>query len=77
MHRHGRSQHVPRVREGGQGGEVAGQPHGAEGAAFGRMLHAVVGLPAILRLAGHLSVPGLDSLLLHGQGAVNVVKLEV
>lgn len=79
MHRCGGGQHVARVREGREGGHVAGQGGGAEGAAlvhqaFGEVVHAVLRLFALLGLAGHLPVPGLDAFLLHGQRSVDLLS---
>lgn len=56
---------------------MAGQGGRAEGAALvhqalGEVVHVVVGLFALLGLAGHLPVPGLDALLLHGQRSVDL-----
>lgn len=56
---------------------MAGQSGGAERAALlhqalGEVVHAVVGLFALLRLAGHLPVPGLNALLLHGERSVDL-----
>lgn len=79
VHGCGGGQHVAGVREGREGGHVAGQGGRAEGAAlvhqaFGEVVHAVLGLFALLGLAGHLPVPGLDALLLHGQRSVNLLS---
>lgn len=77
MHGCGRGQHVAGVREGREGGHVAGQGGRAEGAALvhqalGEVVHAVLGLFALLGLVGHLAVAGLDSFLLHGQRSVDL-----
>lgn len=77
MHGCGRGEHVAGVREGREGGHVAGQGGRAEGAALvhqalGEVVHAVLGLFALLGLVGHLAVAGLDSFLLHGQRSVDL-----
>ena len=79
VHGCGGGQHVAGVREGGEGRHVAGQGGRAEGAALvhqalGEVVHAVLGLFALLGLAGHLPVPGLDAFLLHGQRSVNLLS---
>ncbi len=79
MHGCGGGQHVARVREGREGRHVAGQGGRAEGAALvhqalGEVVHAVLRLFALLGLAGHLPVPGLDAFLLHGQRSVNLLS---
>lgn len=75
-------QHVAGVREGREGRHVAGEGGRAEGAALvhqalGEVIHAVLGLFALLGLAGHLPVPGLDAFLLHGQRSVDIVQFIV
>lgn len=79
MHGSGGGQHVAGVREGREGRHVAGQGGRAEGAALvhqalGEVVHAVLGLFALLGLAGHLPVPGLDAFLLHGQRSVDLLS---
>lgn len=79
MHGCGGGQHVAGVREGREGRHVAGQGGRAEGAALvhqalGEVVHAVLGLFALLGLAGHLPVPGLDAFLLHGQRSVDLLS---
>lgn len=79
VHGRGGAEHVTRVREGREGAHVSGEGRGAEGAAFlhqtfGELVHAVLGLFAFLRLAGHLTVAGLDAFLLHGQRSVNLQR---
>lgn len=79
VHGRGGGQHVAGVREGREGGHVAGQGGRAEGAALvhqalGEVVHVVLGLFALLGLAGHLPVPGLDALLLHGQRSVDLLS---
>lgn len=56
---------------------MAGQGGRAEGAALvhqalGEVVHAVLGLFALLGLVGHLPVPGLDAFLFHGQRSVDL-----
>lgn len=58
---------------------MAGQGGRAEGAALvhqalREVVHAVLGLFALLGLAGHLPVPGLDAFLLHGQRSVDLLS---
>lgn len=82
MHGGGRGQHVAGVREGREGGHVTRQRRRAEGAALlhqalGEVIHAVLGLFALLGLAGHLPVPGLDALFLHGERSVDIVQFVV
>lgn len=77
MHGGGRGQHVAGMREGRERGHVTRQGGWAEGTvlfhqAFGEILHAVMGLFALLGLAGHLPVSGLDALLLHGKWSVDL-----
>lgn len=79
VHGCGRGQHVTGVRERREGGHVAGEGGRAEGAALvhqalGEVVHAVLGLFALLGLAGHLPVPGLDAFLLHGQRSVDLLS---
>lgn len=78
VHWGGCGEHVPRVRKGRERGHVTRQGGWAEGTvlfhqAFGEILHAVMGLFALLGFAGHLPVPGLDALLLHGERSVDIV----
>lgn len=77
VHGCGRGQHVAGVREGREGGHVAGEGGRAEGAALvhqalGEVVHAVLGLFALLGLVGHLPVPSLDAFLFHGQRSVDL-----
>lgn len=56
---------------------MAGQGGRAKGAALvhqtlGEVVHAVLGLFALLGLVGHLPVPSLDAFLLHGQRSVDL-----
>lgn len=79
VHWCGGGQHVAGVREGRERRHVAGQGGRAEGAALvhqalGEVFHAVLRLFALLGLAGHLPVPGLDAFLLHGQRSVNLLS---
>lgn len=79
MHGCGGGEHVAGVREGGEGGHVAGQGGRAERAALvhqalGEVVHVVLGLFALLGLTGHLPVPGLDAFLLHGQRSVDLLS---
>lgn len=81
VHGCGGGQHVAGVREGREGGHVAGQGGRAEGAALvhqalGEVVHAVLGLFALLGLTRHLPVPGLDAFLLHGQRSVDLLSKE-
>lgn len=77
MHGGGRGQHVAGVREGRERGHVTRQSGRAERTvlfhqAFGEIIHAVMALFALLGLAGHLPVPGLDALFLHGEWSVDL-----
>lgn len=77
MHGCGGGQHVAGVREGREGRHVARQGGRAKRAAFvhqalGEVVHAVLGLFALLGFVGHLPVPGLDAFFLHGQRSVNL-----
>ena len=79
VHGCGGAQHVAGVREGREGRHVAGQGGRAEGAALvhqalREVVHGVLGLFALLGLAGHLPVPGLDAFLLHGQRSVDLLS---
>ncbi len=76
MHGSGRGQHVAGVREGRERGHVTRQSGRAERTvlfhqAFGEIIH-VMGLFALLGLAGHLPVSGLDALFLHGEWSVDL-----
>ena len=58
---------------------MAGKSRRAERAALlhqalGEVVHAVLGLFALLGLARHLPVPGLDAFLLHGQRSVDLLS---
>lgn len=75
----GGGQHVSGVAEGGQvaHGHVSGQGGGAEGRAlvvqaFGELLVGVAAALVLFGLVGHLAVPRLDALLLHGQRSVHL-----
>lgn len=79
VHGCGGGQHVAGVREGGEGGHVAGQGGRAKRAALvhqalGEVVHVVLGLFALLGLTRHLPVPGLDAFLLHGQRSVDLLS---
>lgn len=78
VHGSGCGQHVAGVREGRKGGHVTRESGRAEGTvlfhqAFGEIVHAIMGLFALLGFAGHLPVPGLDALFLHGERSVDIV----
>lgn len=80
-----RGQNVSRVAEGWEvahGCHVSSQGGRTEWGrlllhALGQLLKALSPFLALLRLAGHLPVPGLDPFLLHGQWPVNIVQLVV
>lgn len=77
MHGSGCGQHVAGVREGRERGHVTREGGRAEGTVlihqtFREVIHAIVGLFALLGLAGHLPVPGLDPLFLHGEWSVDL-----
>lgn len=79
VHWCGGGQHVAGVWEGREGRHVAGQGGRTKGAALvhqalGEVIHVVLGLFALLGLAGHLPVPGLDAFLLHGQRSVDLLS---
>lgn len=79
---HGRrcGQHVAGVAERGdvaQGRHVSGESSWVEGAALGEVLQRIMHLFALFRFARHLPVSGLDALLLHSQGSVNIVEFVV
>lgn len=75
-----RGQDVSRVAEGWEVAHrrhVSSQGSGTERGrlllhTLGKLLKAFSPFLALLRLAGHLPVPGLDPFLLHGQWSVNL-----
>lgn len=77
VHGRGRGQHMAGVAERGdvaQRGHVARQRGRVERTALGELLQGFVDLFALFGFARHLPVPGLDTLLLHRQGSVNLNK---
>lgn len=80
VHGRGRGQHVAGMaerRDVTQRGHVSGEGGRIEGAALREIFQGVMHLFALFGFARHFPVSGLDALLLHSQGSVNIVQLVV